>query len=241
MQSQNKFSILRGILKALGLSAEAIDDIVERILDFLTDKNGGSSNKLEYPYSVRDHFLSPAEHSFFMVLKSAVSDSALISIKVGLGDLFCVKSSDASKYRTLTNKIDRKHVDFLLCDPKTVHPIAGIELDDKSHQRSDRQARDEFVENVFRAANLPLIRIPVKHSYSVTELQTLLHPYLAMDKPMVPSTQVSPPDTQPLCPRCGSDMVLRTAKNGTNQGEKFWGCTKYPQCRGIVKYGVSTN
>src|SRR5687768_4730922 len=177
MQSQNKFSLLRKILITLGLSTEAVNDIVERIEDFLSIKEEKSTSKLEYPYFVRDHFLSPAEHSFFMVLKSVVSDSALISIKVGLGDLFYANSNDGSKYRIYTNKIDRKHVDFLLCDPKTVRPILGIELDDKSHRRSDRQARDEFVEKVFAYANLPLVRIPVKHSYSLTELNALLKPY----------------------------------------------------------------
>jgi restriction system protein len=35
-----------------------------------------------------------------------------------------------------------------------------------------------------------------------------------------------------LCPICGSDMVLRTARKGTNPGQQFWGCSKYPQCRG---------
>ena len=27
-------------------------------------------------------------------------------------------------------------------------------------------------------------------------------------------------------------MVLRTAKKGRNQGQRFWGCTKFPRCRG---------
>lgn len=236
MQSQKKFSLLRRILTTLGLSAEAVDDIVERIEDFLSDKGDKTVDKAEYPYSTRDHFLSPAEHSFFMVLKSVVSDSALILIKVGLGDLFYSKSNDPSKFRIYTNKIDRKHVDFLLCHPKTVHPIVGIELDDKSHQRSDRQARDEFVENVFRAAKLPLIRVPVKHSYSTTELQALLNPYLTTDRQAQLSESIASPGVQPHCPKCGSDMVLRTAKGGANQGEKFWGCSRFPQCRGIVKY-----
>jgi hypothetical protein len=237
MQSQDKFSLLRTILKALGLSAEAIDDIVDRISDFLADKDQKPSDKIEYPYLVRDDFLSAAEQSFFLVLKSAVPDSVLICPKVALGDLFYAKSSDASKYRSYTNKIDRKHVDFLLCDAKTVRPIAGVELDDKSHQRSDRQTRDEFVENVFKAAKLPLIRIPVKHSYSVTELSSLLQPYLKM-----PLTTVAPPQkvnsekNAPRCPKCGSEMVLRTAKSGANQGEKFWGCSNFPQCRGTLKY-----
>ena len=33
------------------------------------------------------------------------------------------------------------------------------------------------------------------------------------------------------CSRCGSNMVLRTAKRGKNPGSKFWGCSTYPKCR----------
>jgi restriction system protein len=38
---------------------------------------------------------------------------------------------------------------------------------------------------------------------------------------------------QPSCPQCGSGMVRRTAKKGTNAGNQFWGCSRYPQCRGV--------
>lgn len=37
-----------------------------------------------------------------------------------------------------------------------------------------------------------------------------------------------------ICPQCGSPMVLREAKSGQNAGKQFWGCSKFPQCRGIV-------
>lgn len=37
----------------------------------------------------------------------------------------------------------------------------------------------------------------------------------------------------PLCPKCGSAMVPRTAKHGSNAGNSFWGCSQYPACRGI--------
>ncbi len=40
--------------------------------------------------------------------------------------------------------------------------------------------------------------------------------------------------TKTLCPRCGSDMVLRTAKYGENKGQQFWGCSSFPKCRAIV-------
>lgn len=235
MQAQDNFSLLRKILKALGLSGEAINDIIERIEDFLYDKDKRTADQVEYPYVVRDDFLTPAEHSFYFVLKSVVADSALICPKVALGDLFYAKASDASKFRIYRNKIDRKHVDYLLCDPRTIRPILGIELDDKSHQRSDRQVRDEFVDHVFKAAKLPLVRVPVKHSYSTKEIEELVRPNIAKTETISPNPPITDNASEsPQCPKCGSEMVLRTAKSGANQGKQFWGCSNYPQCRGIV-------
>lgn len=37
----------------------------------------------------------------------------------------------------------------------------------------------------------------------------------------------------PVCPSCGASMVRRTAKRGANAGGQFWGCSNYPDCRGI--------
>ncbi len=238
MQSPKKFSLLRSILRTLGLSSTAVDNIVERVDDFLSESGGKRAGKPEYPYHLRDDFLSRAELSFYLVLKQAVSEKALICTKVDLGDLFYVKSDDPSKYRTYTNKIDRKHVDYLLCDLKSVRPLLGIELDDKSHQKSDRQARDDFVEKVFEAAKLPLLRIRVQRSYSLTELEMLLRQYIDVDQPQTTNqpaiTEIQ--SAAPLCPKCGTAMVLRTAKTGSNQGGQFWGCPDYPRCRGVLKY-----
>lgn len=36
----------------------------------------------------------------------------------------------------------------------------------------------------------------------------------------------------PACPQCGSLMALRTAKAGKPPGSQFWGCTRYPECKG---------
>jgi restriction system protein len=35
------------------------------------------------------------------------------------------------------------------------------------------------------------------------------------------------------CPRCGSSLVLRTAKTGPRPGAQFYGCSKFPRCRYI--------
>jgi four helix bundle suffix protein len=37
----------------------------------------------------------------------------------------------------------------------------------------------------------------------------------------------------PVCPECGKPMTRRQARSGKNAGRDFWGCTGYPDCRGI--------
>src|SRR5450432_4184886 len=143
MPSDKKFGLLRRVLIAIGLSHEKVDDAVEFIDDLLTGdetSEAAANRPPEFPYHLRDHFLSPAELSFYRVLRSTVAGRAVLNSKVALADVFWVKSpDDHSRFRVYTNKIDRKHVDFLLCDAATMQPILGIELDDKSHQRPDRQ------------------------------------------------------------------------------------------------------
>ncbi len=38
------------------------------------------------------------------------------------------------------------------------------------------------------------------------------------------------------CPKCGSAMVMREVKKGQNIGNKFWGCSSFPKCRGVVNF-----
>ncbi|HDX9006506.1 TPA: restriction endonuclease [Aeromonas dhakensis] len=37
------------------------------------------------------------------------------------------------------------------------------------------------------------------------------------------------------CPQCGSNMVRRISRQGTNIGKSFWGCSGYPSCRCIIE------
>jgi len=38
------------------------------------------------------------------------------------------------------------------------------------------------------------------------------------------------------CPKCGSLMILRTAKRGPNAGRKFYGCSRYPKCKATIPF-----
>jgi four helix bundle suffix protein len=48
------------------------------------------------------------------------------------------------------------------------------------------------------------------------------------------SNQPDPSDKIPACPKCGKPTALRTAKSGKTAGKQFWGCTGYPDCKGVV-------
>lgn len=45
---------------------------------------------------------------------------------------------------------------------------------------------------------------------------------------------ISEKQSSKICPKCGSRMIVRETKKGQNKGKKFWGCTKFPKCRGIL-------
>ncbi|NVZ10565.1 restriction endonuclease [Allochromatium humboldtianum] len=49
-------------------------------------------------------------------------------------------------------------------------------------------------------------------------------------RPAVQSAPASP-EAAPACPKCGADMVMRTASRGANAGRSFWGCSQFPTCR----------
>lgn len=198
---------------------------------------GGPAPRSDLPYRQRDDFLSAAELSFYRVLRNTLGDQALICPKVNLADLFfVVNPKENQAYR---NKIDRKHVDFLLCDPAMMQPRCGVELDDSSHARRDRQERDEFVDQVFSAAGLPLVRVPAKAGYTPANLLELIEPHLngsaaAKTAYSIPPTPVPPTAGTPSCPKCRVPMVQRVAKTGPNAGQKFLGCSNYPKCKEVT-------
>lgn len=37
-----------------------------------------------------------------------------------------------------------------------------------------------------------------------------------------------------ICPKCGAEMIKRVAAKGSNAGNVFYGCSKFPKCRGII-------
>ena len=60
-------------------------------------------------------------------------------------------------------------------------------------------------------------------------------PHVLTDPILEPTAPTGAAPTPPACPRCGIPMVERVAKQGQYAGQSFWGCSRYPTCREIVR------
>lgn len=124
----------------------------------------------ELPYAAKESLLSKAEFDFYMQLQHALEGLGFtILIKVGIRDIVQIPKYTDNK-RGWLNRIDKKHIDFLICD-KNLKPIRAIELDDRSHSLPNRIARDIFVDEVFKVVSIPLEHINVSSSYNLDHLK----------------------------------------------------------------------
>jgi very-short-patch-repair endonuclease len=119
------------------------------------------------PYK-RKPFLTPAEIAYYKMLRMIFADRYLIFAQVRVVDLCEVL--DRPFNQGAVNRIDRRHVDFVLCHQRTFKPMVAIELDDSSHERPYRRQKDAFLDEVFRVMGMKLVRQKVRLAYSVDEV-----------------------------------------------------------------------
>lgn len=123
-------------------------------------------------YYLRKSLFTPAERSFLGVLEPLLPPGVRVFGKVRLEDILGVKAGlERGERQAARNRINRKHVDFLLVRSNDLAPVAGIELDDSSHEEEDRQQRDDFVDSAFASAGLPLLHFPAQKAYNPADLR----------------------------------------------------------------------
>ena len=158
------------------------------------------------------------------------------------------------KQKTWTQKIykhSRKFHNPLLQNYKHVKTIESLlGLDDQQIHSvvvfvGDSTFKTELPENVIHGAGyIRFIKSKNKAIISDSEVEKIiskiengrLTPSFKTHREHVKHVKniVSEKKKSNACPKCGSPMVIRETKKGPYKGEQFWGCTKYPQCRGIV-------
>ncbi len=125
------------------------------------------------PFRRKDYLLTKAEREFHDALMRAVTNEYVVFAKVRLADLLWMPKGTSDR-RSWFNRIQAKHVDFVVCDRAALRPLVAIELDDSSHDRPNRVARDEFVDAVLKAAELPLVRFRVTARYDPLQVRQQL-------------------------------------------------------------------
>jgi hypothetical protein len=222
--------------------------IIVAIFLLVKQKKLSSSESTETSFELISSLFTPAERSFYGVLKQAVDGETEIFAKVRVADVVKPqKGISKSAWQTAFNKISRKHFDFLLCNKNDLSVICGIELNDQSHKNKDRRERDNFLKSACSSANLPLIMLNAQQNYSLVEIRQTLFEHMpaSLKEPKIvaqPLTQNPPIETPEdhaikpevkICPKCSTELVKRVAKKGTYAGKEFWACSAYPKCKHI--------
>ena len=117
--------------------------------------------------------------------------------------------------------------------------LLGIELDDRTHRRPESIARDKIKNEVFAAARLPLLRIPMRREFYAEDIAAQIAAKLGEAiRPVddastdAATDKTSPSTVVPACPICGGLMDRKTALRGARPGSAFYSCAQFPACRG---------
>ncbi len=136
-------------------------------------------------YKSRERVLTPAERSFFGALEMLLSSQYRAFPKIRLADLIAPASgTDRSGFQSALNRIAAKHADFTICRESDLAILGVVELDDRSHDRADRQARDRFLEQALQSAGIPLLRIKAARGYDTVQLSSQLTAFLNPNAPV---------------------------------------------------------
>lgn len=109
--------------------------------------------------------MTDTERRLYFTLAAAIGEDFLLLAQVQLSSFIQpIKGGYAGM-----NKINKKSVDFLLCD-KNGKVATAIELQDKTHNRRDRQESDTVKAAALKSAGVPLIEFHAKKMPTVTEV-----------------------------------------------------------------------
>lgn len=142
------------------------------ILFFLYENFSEKSEKLEglekfkkdvqkyhYLVSKNDYVTTKREGEFFRRLQDFTKEKdVLIFTKVRVGDIIKIWKYKNFTPKTILNRINRSHFDFIAVQKSTLKIICVIELDDSTHSTSQAQERDAVKDFICEFVKIPLIR-----------------------------------------------------------------------------------
>jgi very-short-patch-repair endonuclease len=172
------FSSLLPMLFFLALALVAV-----AVLKNLSKGNSSKTEPLPVKLEFRSkrYFFSQAERQFFLSLQTMIAPLPMVVMsKVRLNDLI---EADGENKRSMNNRINGMHVDFVLLSQPEFKPLLVIELDGSSHLGEIQQTRDTKKDAALKIAGLPLVRLP--NGISSTQMKAALEPYLFAGIPQI--------------------------------------------------------
>jgi predicted RNA-binding Zn-ribbon protein involved in translation (DUF1610 family) len=98
--------------------------------------------------------------------------------------------------------------------------------------------KTEMPPNVMANGYISYIKSKVDVLFSGEEMDAIVH---AIKSGILPKTMATRRahveslkaryESVTTCPKCGSELILRTSKSSANAGKQFYGCGKFPACR----------
>lgn len=135
----------------------------------LQNEGGVEIGKPVYRYDKKKYFMTRAEHECYDALVAAVGTEYFIFPQVHISAIVDHKVK-GQNWKAAFSHINGKSVDFVLCDKTYISPVLAIELDDRTHERPERQGRDVEVERILHDAGLPLLRLGNNGSFRPDEI-----------------------------------------------------------------------
>ncbi len=137
---------------------------------FSTGSNWNGSDILPYEKKM---LLTKTEYGFWKCLKQKCDEKGfIICPKVRMEDFLSVTVKDKKQLMKYRGYIKSRHIDFMICD-SALHILAGLELDDRSHNSANAQKTDLFKNQVFTVIGLPLFRVIIGGESYETQLNRI--------------------------------------------------------------------
>jgi very-short-patch-repair endonuclease len=118
-------------------------------------------------------FDAQSEMEFYKILRDEILGQKFVAlVQVPLARIIDVRGKSFGRFDAERTRIDKKIIDFLICNKEDLRPRVALELDGSSHADAARSERDEFVDKLFGLFNFPLIRIQKADTYDAFAIAT---------------------------------------------------------------------
>lgn len=138
------------------------------------DENGNLEYTIIPNYKTHENFMTKSELLFYKFLikvileiKERYNINLTIFVQVVLNRIIDVNNE--RQKNELFDKISRKSIDFVLFDERNNNIACCIELDDETHNHSDRKERDILLDKILKN-NIKLLHVQRKEYYNLENI-----------------------------------------------------------------------